>query len=503
LALTVASTWLALEWLQRRNWWWAAAYLACSWLALHTHYFNAFVLLAQTGFVLSRALILPRLRFTLISWLSLQMILALLYMPWLLPVLETLTHYSGNGDSPTFLDMARRSLSVFAVGESVPAAQRTFWAALAAFLLLIAGVRLTTTSPAARRALWLLAIYLCLPLLTTWYSATQRPIFNERYLIAAAPPFYLFIAISLPFRTIRRPNLQSLNLSISLLLSVILLLGITQSLHRHYTDPAYSKTRGWRDLAAALTRFSAQLPPEQVRLAQNFPDPTLWYYYTGPVAHIVLPPAPQDRNGARTAVDGLAADGVQRIILPVQPVPNWDDQTIAAAALSSRYTLAAEQQIGVWPVQVYVLPPSALSSLAVEFQNGVRLTGAAMQPQTLVAGDYLVVQLGWRGDAQKVQGTEKVFVQLLNAAGQLVAQDDRPLDVMALDKTLDRLATYAILLPAELPVGNYRLIVGLYDPAQVGAPRVLTMEGNNFIVIAELRGTVLSGTQQQLQKATD
>jgi hypothetical protein len=45
--------------------------------------------------------------------------------------------------------------------------------------------------------------------------------------------------------------------------------------------------------------------------------------------------------------------------------------------------------------------------------------------------------------------------------------------------------------------------VGLYDPAQSGAPRVLTMEGNNFIVIAELRGTVLSGTQQQLQKATD
>lgn len=495
LALTLASSWLAVEWQQRQRWPWAVAYLGVSWLALHTHYFSVFVLLAQSLFLLSRTLILPRLRFILSSWLSLQVILGLLYLPWLVPALQTLTGYGGNGDSPSFFGMVQRSLSVFAVGESTPLTQRNWWAALAALLLLSATIHLIQTSNSTRRSLWFLALYLCVPLLVTWYSAQQRPIFNERYLIAAAPPFYLLIASGLRVARVRsslltpRPRVTPGSLAIPSFCQLVLLLalaaGMLLSLHRHYADSAYSKTRGWRELAAALERFSAQMPPEQVRLAQNFPDPTLWYYYAGSVEHLVLPSSAHDQEGAIVAVDAMADKGVQRVVLPLQAAPNWDDQGIAQAALAQRYTLAAETQVAGWPVQLYALPPVELTPLNVNFQNGLTLTGMAVQPEQLAPGDYLTVHLGWRGSNERLGGTEKVFVQLLNESGQLVAQDDRPLTRAELAATVDSLAIYAILLPADLSPGTYRLIVGLYDPARPGAPRILTVDGSDFVVIQE------------------
>src|SRR5690606_1228999 len=52
LCLTLASTWLMIEALQRgrRRVW--LAYLLVTWLALHTHYFALFIVVAQNLFVL-------------------------------------------------------------------------------------------------------------------------------------------------------------------------------------------------------------------------------------------------------------------------------------------------------------------------------------------------------------------------------------------------------------------------------------------------------------------
>ena len=93
--------------------------------------------------------------------------------------------------------MLQRALSVFGVGETVPVEQRTAIAVLAGILLLI-GANPAGTELDRKRAerLFLLALYLAVPLLATWISALQRPIFNERYLIAAVPPFFLLLAVA-------------------------------------------------------------------------------------------------------------------------------------------------------------------------------------------------------------------------------------------------------------------------------------------------------------------
>lgn len=481
LALTLASTWLAVEWLSRRRWPWGLAYVAVSWLGLHTHYFGGFVLLAQSLFVATRALGLPRLWNTLSAWVSLQLLLALLYLPWLTQATAILTGYGGNGDSPGLAEMAQRALSVFAVGESAPTGQRTGWAWAAAALLLVGLVRLVRDGPGGRRAAWLLLLYLITPLLATWYSAQSRPIFNERYLIAAAPPFYLLLAAAVAMPMSAHWRLRVVPL-VSNVLLVILLLGVVSSLHRHYTDPTFSKTRGWRALAATLARHSASLPAAQMRIAQNFPDPTLWYYYTGPVAHLVLPPGPHDPAGTAREVQELADEGVARVLLPVQPAANWDDAAIASAGLAEHFRLAATTSIGVWPVEIYVAPPTAMQPLGATFANGLRLDGYAVQPALPVAGDYLVLFLTWHRMGATLTGTEVVFAQLLNTAGQLAAQADRPLA----DSVGAEAGLYAILLPESLPSGAYRLIAGVYDPAQTGAPRIALTTGEDHMVLTEL-----------------
>ena len=71
---------------------------------------------------------------------------------------------------------------------------RSFSRRWGGLLTLIGVVRLVTESPRGRRIALLLVLCLGLPVLGTWLSAQSRPIFNERYLVAAVPAYYLLLA---------------------------------------------------------------------------------------------------------------------------------------------------------------------------------------------------------------------------------------------------------------------------------------------------------------------
>ncbi len=194
LALTTATVLFAVEALQRGRWPWAAAYIVTALLALHTHYYAIFVVAALNLFVVGRALFVPRTRALLAPWLLWQVILGALYLPWFTRAGLILSTYGGNGDSPALPAAVLRSLTVFAVGETSPPALQLWWVAAASLLLLLGVARLALGGPDDRRTLGLLLLYLGVPLLATWWGAQSRPIFNERYLAAAAAPFYLLLA---------------------------------------------------------------------------------------------------------------------------------------------------------------------------------------------------------------------------------------------------------------------------------------------------------------------
>jgi len=91
------------------------------------------------------------------------------------------------------------------------------------------------------------------------------------------------------------------------------------------------------------------------------------------------------------------------------------------------------------------------------------------------------------GDPGGASGSEKLTVQLLDEAGVLVAQTDAPFAKGGQAGGMAGLAQpYVIQLPWSLPNGKYRVIAALYDPAQDTAPRILTAEGADHVVLGTL-----------------
>ena len=125
------------------------------------------------------------------------------------------------------------------------------------------------------------------------------------------------------------------------------------SLHNLYFN---SSSSGWRALAETLESWSVGLPTDDVRIAENFPDPTLSYYYKGDVQKFMLPPRPHDAEGAAQVVDSLTRSSVSRVILPVSPAPNWDATGIAPHALAAGFRKVLEEKVGYFWVHLYARP---------------------------------------------------------------------------------------------------------------------------------------------------
>lgn len=482
LALNTALIILAIQALTRRRWPWVAGYIAVALLALHTHYFSALTIAALTIFIVLRAIFIPAARRALLDWVLWNIVLGALYMPWLMRAGETLSVYGGNGDSPGFFDMMWRSVSVFAAGESLPMGVRKWVAALALLLIALGALRLWLGGRDSRRTLGLLACLLAVPVLLAWYGSWTRPIFNERYLVNAAPAFTLLVASSVFPIPRRKAWLDWL----AAVLLILLLSLNALSLWNASTQPEYSKTRGWRELAAQMSDAALGMPPDQVRFAQSYPDPTLWYYTDllgSKVEHLVLPPAAHDGESAQREVDALAQAGVSRIALAAQPSPAWDDTGIAQEALAAQFDKAASTPIGAWTFELWSRAELTDTAPLAAFGSAIDLGAANVQPDALTPGGTLIATLLWTAAAAHLPDSLTATVQLLGPDGSVVAQQDRPLHLTAGEKELR--VPYAILLPRALAAGGYQLIVAIYDAGEDGYPRLLTNEGADHVVMRD------------------
>jgi hypothetical protein len=461
----------------------APSYVLITWLALHTHYFALYVVVAQNIVLLGWGVTM-RAWHKLMRWGAIGLVLLLLWLPWLWSALPILLGYTGNGDSPTLLAALVRAHSAFGVGESVGLDARPWWAlCVLAAMAVGAWLLMQRVGQLGGAALWLLVIYWLVPLAAIWWSAQSRPIFNERYLVAVVPPVYLLMAASLATGW-AWPRARWLGAALTVVVLVGMGLGLMRQASGVAGDGTMSKNKGWRELAASLEQMVAGVDPTAVRLVQNYPDPTLWYYYRGEVAHLVLPPTPHDIARTEEEVAMLAAAGVARVILVEQPSAAWDGDALARTALDGVYALGGKVQVASWPVSIWLRPAATFAPLTVDYVDGLQLRGVQVVPATLPAGGMVAIHLHWQGISSMVGAGESVSVQLLNAAGALVAQRDLPL-AMASSATT-RVASYAILLPDKLPVGDYAVVVVIYDGAQTGEPRRLTLQGADHVVVGQV-----------------
>ncbi len=101
----------------------------------------------------------------------------------------------------------------------------------------------------------------------------------------------------------------------------------------------------------------------------------------------------------------------------------------------------------------------------------------------------LPLVLHWRA-VGPVPDDYRVFVHLLDAYGDRVAQSDgvpalwtRPTSGWSPGERIED--RHGLSLPADLPLGDYTLIVGLYRP--LDGVRLLTDEGADHVSLATVR----------------
>lgn len=166
--------------------------------------------------------------------------------------------------------------------------------------------------------------------------------------------------------------------------------------------------------------------------------------------------------------DAAALPGARIVTVFWNEVAGDPDRTIEAR-LNSRLFRLGEQWIGVLRRVEYVVPPAEFQMRPLEARFGTAI--AIEQAGVMVNRDYnvLLVELQARA-LEAVDGSYKTATFVMDGQGSVVAQYDgvpvgflRPTtDWQPGEQVVDR---YAIALPADLPAGDYRVLLAYYDEA--------------------------------------
>jgi hypothetical protein len=429
---TMLVLWLALE---QGGWYRWVIYALLTTAHLYLHYYAFFVVLAQTAFVFA---FWQRNRRRLIGFVAAGIGVLLLFLPWTALAWRVILTYHGNGDSPTLPAMLLRSLRAFSLGETIQPTTATPF--LLAFGLL-AALGVWQAVRTKRRGALFLGLWLAVPLIGVWLASLRRPVFDERYVIAATPPFYLFLGVGAAWLA-RQRRWGQVTLG---LLGAACLVGSALSLRNYYAVPEYSKTAGWRQVAGYLNSYAETGDA----LVQNYPDPALAYYYSGAMPRHVLPKRANARP-ERTAGElaRLLAEHDRLWLLPY-PSRDWDRTGTVEQWLGRHADLVDDLQLGHIRLQAYLPLRVSLAQMTptkAHLGDDIRLLGYRLEG-TARAGDALALTLYWEA-LESLNTNYTVFVHLSDSKEDQIVVDHHTIEISS-----------------EAPAGPYRLMIGLYDIA--------------------------------------
>lgn len=467
LGLLVAT--LQLPAVLRGRWLALLVYALAGAFAMYSHYYALFGLLAHGAFVLGASPV----RRGWLMWLSGGALIGLAVLPWAVVILPV--YAAGQLADPTaypLLDFLRLNLSAAALGTSV-ASGAGLWGALALVALSAVGVVALRT----RRGWGWLAVAWPLIALAGIYAVTRtRATLNAFYFLTAFPAVYLLAAAGLA-------QLGRWQRTVGQAAAAVVLLGFGFSLLNHYTNPAFSKTRGMREVAATL---AAEATPDDVFIA-NFPDPATVYYLrhlVPPLDYVMLPGGPNALPEAVAAsVADLATTHNRLWHVPVRAA-QWDADGLVEQALRDNAIEDRAWQHGKLRLLRFASTASALPGwqpLGAVFDGGIVLDGASVQ---VVDGSVFAV-LGWQAAARQSRDLT-VFVHAVAPDGMLAGQHDgvpgdgrQPTSGWETGNAVyDR---HRFDLDLSFDVDGMVIRVGLYDPAT--GERLPLADGGDSVVV--------------------
>ncbi|MFW6097421.1 MAG: glycosyltransferase family 39 protein, partial [Chloroflexota bacterium] len=450
-----------------------ALYVLVALLAMYSHHYSLFALLAHGLYVLS----LPRYRRRLAAGLASGLIVLALYLPWVLAFVDGWSRrLSDPGPiylSPFLMVMVRELLGGPAMADVVGP-----WVILGATLLCVAGwLRLWR-----RQRPWaaLLGGWLAAVMFGAYLLQLRRVTLSPFYITVAAPAWWALFVAGLQSLWRRATGARNWRRTAAVIIALTVIGLNTVALARYWGDPyEHGRSRGYRPFAEYL---AATVQVGDVFLA-NFPDPTLTYYLRDVPVAFELQPAEETPTETQVEAEMSAlAQKYNRLWFAFENQSHWDADNLVFRWLD--YHLLLEQRLtfeevtleGYRPlhsIEELLLSPDDATGDRAQL-DGVYLTVNGLpvpmdqEVVAIPAGSELNVSLLWQ-TLEEAEDSYTVFVHVLDRDGQLIAQHDgvpaygtRPTDTWQVGERI--LDEHEIPLPQEVEGRWASLLVGLYEP---------------------------------------
>ena len=285
-----------------------------------------------------------------------------------------------------------------------------------------------------------------------------------RFLLPAQLGFALWMGRGLWVLWMRESRLQWLTKGAALVLGGAFLLILADGWDRLYRHPDFQRD----DLRGLARQIEDSLRPGDALLvsAAGLTE-ALGYYYRADAPLYGLPTSADDEATRRQTLDIIAAH--DRIYAIFYGAEEQDPRRVVESTLNRESYEISDAWVGDMRFVQYATAVflDAPQELDLRFDEGIWLKSYALGARTVRPGDALAVQFVWMAAARLTE-RYKVFLQLLDGDDLLAAQrDSEPGGGLAMTATWAADApvmdNHALLIPADLPAGDYTLIVGLYD----------------------------------------
>ena len=428
-------------------------------------------------------------------WLSMHLVIAILYLPWLPTAWSKIWGYGAISESHPIAFIVAQSFRLLSTGETVPDDDLTRWLTVGTVTLSALGAwgglapgkapqkRLSSVYTLALILLILVPIVMMVAL-----TLTGRPAYRPKFFLVASPAFCVLAGEGIALLGKALEQRRTVSSQLWLLLGMGLIgVGAARSLRNYYSDAAYARA-DYRGIAAFISDV------ERAGDAILLNAPNQWevftYYYRGhsPVYPLCRSRPPREEE-VTAELEQIVAQH-RRLFALYWAAEESDPERIVERWLEARAFKASDVwyrdlRLVTYAVQEGLAPADAFRPAHpledVRLGAAIALRGYTLASSQVQRGDILQVTLFWEAlDAPS--GRYKVFLHLVDSGGQLVSQvDSEPGDGMNLTMNwrpergvfADR---YGLLVPRVSQAGEYPLLVGMYDVS--GAPRLpITISG--------------------------